>query len=270
MSFSARNLSVRYPRSETFALADISIDMAPASVCAIIGPNGSGKSTLIRALLGAIEPVSGSVTYEDRSVADWPRRKLALHVAAVSQNEEMAFSVTTRQLVAMGRYAHLSAFGAEKEKDRKAIEQAMLRCDVAQFAQRPVHTLSGGERQRARIARALAQESRALVLDEPGTALDIAHEMTVFELLRRLACDEGYAVIVATHHLNLAARYADTLLILDAGRIAAFGNPVSVMQRRALEDIYSWPLIVHSHPGPGFDTGAPQIAPLSRNPTDNP
>lgn len=263
-AFVVRNLSVTYPAAPTPALIDLSLEIPRASLFALIGPNGSGKSTLIRALLGALAPASGTVLYDQRSVSKWTRRDLARSVGAVTQLEEMPFPVTVRELVAMGRYPHLGALRTEGEADRAAIGHALQRCDIAPLARRSVATLSGGERQRARIARALAQQPQTLVLDEPTVALDVGHEMAVFELLRSLTRDEGCTVVVATHQLNLAARYADTLLLLDGGRAAACGAPHVVMRRAVLEAVYGWPVIIHEHSGSGFDSGAPQVAPLSQ------
>jgi iron complex transport system ATP-binding protein len=215
-------------------------------------------------LLGAIAPATGEVLYEQRPVADWPRIEFARKVGAVTQLEEMPFPTTVRDLVAMGRYPHLGALRSERQIDREAIAHALARCDVSALADRPVDTLSGGERQRARIARALAQDPATLVLDEPTAALDIAHEMAVFELLRSLADDEQRTIVVATHHLNLAARYCDRLLLLDRGRVAVTGTASDVLRKDILETVYDWPVTVQPHPGPGFDTAAPQVAPLSR------
>jgi iron complex transport system ATP-binding protein len=161
----------------------------------------------------------------------------------------------------MGRYPHLGPWHGEGAADRSAVGSAMARCDVAEFATRPVGTLSGGERQRARLARALAQEPDTLVLDEPTAALDIAHEMGIFELLRGLA-DSGVTVLMVTHNLNVAARYADRLLLMDRGRPVADGAPGDVFTAETLQTVYRWPIAVADHPGPGPDTGAPQVTPL--------
>jgi iron complex transport system ATP-binding protein len=141
---------------------------------------------------------------------------------------------------------------------------------VLHLAGRFLSTLSGGERQRARLARALAQEPTALALDEPTASLDVSHEMEIFELLRELGRG-GVTVLLATHNLNLAARYADHLVLIDGGRVAAEGSPAEVMRRPLLEGVYRWPLRTTEHPGPGPDTGAPQVTPLAgenRGPTD--
>lgn len=263
-AFIVRDLTIAYPGAPGPALAHVSITVPYGSLFAVIGPNGSGKSTLIRALLGALPPQGGEVVYQQKPVAAWPRRELARRIGAVTQLEEMPFPVSVRDLVAMGRYPHLGAFRRETEADARAVEHALLRCDVAHLADRSMATLSGGERQRARIARALAQEPETLVLDEPTVALDVGHEMSVFELLRSLTRAERCTVVVATHHLNLAARYADTLLLLHDARAAAVGAPADVLRQPLLETVYGWPVALHPHAGPGFDRGAPQVTPLSR------
>ena len=261
--FDVRDLTIQYDDNATPALRDVSVTIPRASFFGLIGPNGSGKSTLLRALLGALAPAQGSISYQQRRIADWPRRELALHVGAVAQLEEMPFPITVRELVAMGRYPHIGALRGERDLDRIAIEDALRRCDIASFAERPIATLSGGERQRARIARALAQQPDTLVLDEPTAALDIHHEMSVFELLRSLTRTDGCTIVLATHNLNLAARYADRLLLLDHGRVVVEGEPRDVMQQSILESVYQWPVVVHEHGGRGFDARAPQVAPLS-------
>lgn len=255
--FTTTQLTVSYGAGKP-ALDQVDIAIEPASFFGVIGPNGSGKSTLIRALLGAVEPTGGSVLYENRALSEWSRRDLALRIGVVAQLEDMAFPITVRDLVGMGRYPHMGALRAESVADRAAIADAMERCSVAALADRTINTLSGGERQRARIARALAQQPRVLVLDEPTVALDIAHEMAVFELLRSLSRDDDRTIVIATHHVNLAARYADTLLLLDRGRVVASGEPRAVMQQSILEPVYQWPLLVYEQ------VGAPQITPLSR------
>jgi iron complex transport system ATP-binding protein len=142
------------------------------------------------------------------------------------------------------------------------VDAALARCDVLALADRPLGTLSGGERQRARVARALAQEPRALALDEPTAALDVRHEMEIFELLAGLRAG-GATVVAVTHNLNLAARYADHLVLLDAGRVATAGTPRAVLTRETVEHVYGWPVRVVPHAGPGRDAGAPQVVPLA-------
>lgn len=255
-------LVFRYPGAAAPALDGVSLE-APAGACtAVLGPNGSGKSTLLRLLLGTLAPARGTAEFDECPLARWDRAELARAVGVVPQGEETAFPLTVRELVEMGRYPHLGPWRRPGADDERAIVDAMRRCDVEGLAGRGLGTLSGGERQRARVARALAQEPRALALDEPTAALDIQHEMAIWELLRELG-RAGTTVLVVTHNLNLAARYADRIVLLDRGRVAAAGTPAEVLTRRTTEAVYGWPVRVVAHPGPGPDAGAPQIVPLA-------
>jgi iron complex transport system ATP-binding protein len=263
VSWSCEGLTYRYPGGDRPALADVSLQVPAGACTAVLGPNGSGKSTLFRLLLGTLAPDSGRVEFEGRPPREWERRALARAVGVVGQGEESVFPLSARELVALGRFPHLGPWRREGPRDRAAVQGAMERCDVLHFAERQLGTLSGGERQRVRLARALAQEPAALALDEPTTALDVQHEMEIFELLRGFVGGGG-TVLLITHHLNLAARYADHLVLLDAGRLVAQGAPAQVLQEGRLEAVYRWPLRVLPFPGPGPGEGAPQILPLSR------
>lgn len=261
-AWTCSGVTFRYPEVERAALGGVSLRIPEGGCTAVLGPNGSGKSTLLRLLLGTLAPDAGEARFRDRPVGAWPRAEMAREVGVVPQGEESVFPISVRELVAMGRYPHLGSFRREGDADRRAIGDALRRCDVAEFAERPVGTLSGGERQRARLARALAQEPRALALDEPTAALDVRHEMAIFELLREMG-SAGVTVLLVTHNLNLAARYADRLVLLDRGRVAAEGTPREVLTRSLVERVYGWPVCVTEHPGPGPDSGAPQVVPLA-------
>lgn len=265
----ATSVSYRYPGAERPALDGVDLIAPSGIMTVVIGPNGSGKSTLLRLLLGVEAPGRGEVSFAGRRVAEWDRRALARRVGVVQQSETVAFPLRVREYVAMGRYPHLGPWSAESDADRRAIGDAMERCDVGGFAERSLGTLSGGERQRVRIARALAQEPDALVLDEPTAALDVRHEMAIFGLLGDLA-REGRAVLLVTHSLNLSARLADRILLLDQGRPAAAGAPADVLERETIERVYRWPVRIARHPGPGADEGAPQVVPLLTAPDAEP
>jgi iron complex transport system ATP-binding protein len=260
--WSCRGVTFRYPEAGRPAVDGVTLEVPAGACTAVIGPNGSGKSTLLRLLLGTLTPAPGEVTLDGRAVAEWERAAIAREVGVVPQGEEAAFPMTVREMVAMGRYPHLGPWRRERDEDRRAIDQAMHRCDVLALAHRLVSTLSGGERQRARVARALAQEPAALALDEPTAALDVSHEMAIFELLRELGRG-GTTVLLVTHNLNLAARYADRLVLLDRGRVAAAGAPAEVLTRETVERVYGWPVRIAPHEGPGPDQGAPQVVPLA-------
>jgi len=257
MRFEFDDVRVRYPGAPGPALTGVTAEVPSASFYAVLGPNGSGKSTLVRALLGSIPMLSGHTRIDGRDTRDWSRRELARAVGVVPQAEALSFPLRVRELVEMGRYPHLGLLEAPRGDDRDAVEAALVSCDVAHLAGRNVQTLSGGELQRVRIARALAQQPAALVLDEPTASLDIRHEMAILELLRRLA-DEGHTVLLITHHLDLAARYADRVLLLDCGHVVAEGTPRQVFRPETLESVYRWPVQVTDDPV----TGTPRVTPL--------
>ena len=229
----------------------------------MVGPNGSGKTTLLRALLGLERPGSGTVHLEGRDIRTWTRRELASAIGALPQREEPAFPLTVREAVLLGRWARLGPTAAITADDEAAIASALERCDVIGFDDRRIETLSGGEWQRVRVARALASIPQLLLLDEPSAALDIGHEMALFELLRQLASD-GLGVLVITHQLNLAARYADRLVLLDRGRMVADGVPSMVLEADLVSRVFEWPVAVVPLRG-----GAPQVVPLRRDERNN-
>ncbi len=254
----ATELTVHYPNAPKPALDSVTMVVPRGAFYAVLGPNGSGKSTLLRALLGMVPLAGGHARVSGRLVSDWDRRALAREAGVVPQSESIAFPITVRELVAMGRYPHLGALQSETVTDKEAIAEAMRRCDIEDLAQRFLSTLSGGEIQRTRVARALAQEPDMLILDEPTASLDVRHEMEILELLRTSA-DRGMTIFLITHHLDLAARFADRLLLLDRGRVAAQGEPREVLQEETLRRVYEWPISVSDDPA----TGVPRVTPLS-------
>jgi ABC-type cobalamin/Fe3+-siderophores transport system ATPase subunit len=257
-----RGVSCRYPGAATDALDDVSLTLRAGDFHAVLGPNGSGKTTLVRVALGVIPARRGRVELLGRAAARWSRRELARVVGVVPQREENLFPQRVRDTVLLGRYPHLSLWGGMRPDDRAAVARALERCDVAALADRSIWTLSGGEYQRVRLARALAQEPKLLVLDEPTTSLDVRHEMELFELARTLADAQRLAVLLVTHHLNLAARFADRLLLLSAGRAVADGAPAEVLTRETVEAVFGWPVAVERF------QDRPQVIPL-RTKKDN-
>ena len=258
-----RGLTFRHPRAEVEAVRGVSLSVSPRRLLAVVGPNGAGKTTLLRLLSGALAPQEGEVHLDDRPLIGLSDRERARAIAVVPQSESSPFPVTVREMVGMGRYPHLGPWERAGTRDHATVDRALERCAVTAFASRDLGQLSGGERQRARIARALAQEAPILLLDEPTAGLDLHYRMELFHLLQELR-DDGLAVLVITHDLNLAARFADRLLLLNRGRAHARGTPAEVASRETLEGVYEWPLRVVPHPGPGSDTGAPQTIPLRK------
>ena len=256
-------VTVRYHGAPRPALREVSLEAPRGALTAVAGPNGSGKSTLVRTLIGRQSLDGGAVRVDGISTADLPRLAIARRVAVVTQREEGAFALPVPEYIAMGRYPHLGGWRGLGADDRVAIDRAVTLTGVAPLLDRRLDALSGGEWQRVRLARAIAQGGDAIVLDEPTTFLDIAHEMLVFELLAQLAHAEGLAVLLVSHQLNLVARFADHIVLLHEGVVAASGTPADVMQGPILERVYDWPLLVARDPV----VGAPALIPLRRRPS---
>jgi iron complex transport system ATP-binding protein len=256
---SVSDLVVSYPGAERNAVDGVSFVAGSGKLTALAGPNGSGKSTIVRALLGRADVVRGSVAAGGSDVRTLSLTELARRVAVVPQREEAAFPSRVREYVALGRYPHLGLWRAATSADDAAVDDALEQAGVSTLAGRDTDALSGGEWQRVRIARALAQRTPALVLDEPTTFLDVAHEMAIFELLSSLA-RSGLAVLLVSHQLNLVARFADTIVLLNEGKIATSGPPRDVMKADRLESIYGWPVVITHDPA----VGAPALVPLRR------
>ncbi len=253
------NVSAMYAKRGPRAVDGVTFDAFPGEVTAVVGPNGSGKSTLVRAMLGRIELSEGSITVAGNDIRGMSAHDIATAVAILPQREDPVFPLTVEEYVGLGRYPRLGLWRNASSRDSEAVEGAMRRAEVELFATRKTDQLSGGEWQRVRIARALAQESRAIVLDEPTTYLDISHEMALFELLGSLAA-EGLAVLVVSHELNLVSRFASRIILLREGRLVASGTVEEVMNAEILEKVFDWPLHVMRDPV----VGAPALFPLRR------
>ncbi len=240
---SIADLVVQYAGNATPALDGVSLRASPRGITAVVGPNGSGKSTIVRALLRLSPRMRGVIQIGGESLESFTPRRFATTVSVVPQREEPLMPMLVRDYVALGRHAHRSAFGALSADDRTHIADGLARTGMAHASDRRTDQLSGGEWQRVRIARALAQHAPVLVLDEPTSFLDIAHEMAVFELLDTLA-NEGRTVLLVSHQLNLVARFASHIVLLHRGRVAAAGSANDVMRGELLEQVYDWPLVV--------------------------
>ena len=220
-----------------FAAVDgVSLRVEAGCWLAVIGPNGAGKSTLLKALAGLL-PYQGTVTL-DPAPAGRSRRDLARVLAYVAQRPTLPPDVLVREYVLLGRTPYLGYLGNPGRRDREIAEGAMARLDLDGLAGRRLGTLSGGERQRVTLARALAQQPRVLLLDEPTSALDLGHQQQVLELVDRLRLDDGLTVISTLHDLTAAAQYAERLLLLDRGRVAAAGPPAEVLTAARVREVY--------------------------------
>ena len=254
-----QDIHYRYPGATKDALQGVSLAIAPKQFHAVLGPNGSGKTTLVRIALGGLTPLVGRADVIGRPASQWPRQDLARLVGVVPQREDNLFPQRVRETVLLGRYPHLSLWGRERAEDHDAVDRALAACDALHLVDRWLWTLSGGEYQRVRVARALAQEPKLLVLDEPGMSLDLKHEMGLFELVLGLVHTQGLGVLMITHDLNLASRFADSLLLLESGRVVAAGAPVDVLTQQTVETVFSWPVAMQTV------DGRPQMIPLRQS-----
>ncbi len=229
-------------------LHPLDLALSGAGVCGLIGHNGSGKTTLLRVLARQRAPSRGRLAFLGRNLADWPGRAFARQLAYLPQHPPLTPGLTVRELVALGRFPWHGALGRVTVRDRAAVETAMTRTGVARFADREVSSLSGGERQCAWIAMCVAQESRCLLLDEPISALDVAHQLDVLRVVRELNRAHGIGVVAVLHDINLAARFCDELVALRGGQLVARGTPEAIMRESVLDGIYGVRLGLLPHP----------------------
>jgi iron complex transport system ATP-binding protein len=231
-------------------LAGLDLDVAAGAFLGIVGPNGAGKSTLLHLLSGALSPDRGEVSLLGRPLKSWRRREAARKIAVVPQSEPWTFAFRVEEVVLMGRTPYVSGiFSVESDADREVAHRALEAVGISGLAGRALDQLSGGERQMVLVARALAQEPGILLLDEPTTSLDLAHQQQIFRLLGKLNAEQGLTVVTVTHDLNLAALFCEELAVLHEGRIAARGMPESIMTAETLGAVYGAALWTARSPG---------------------
>ncbi len=220
---------LRFMVDDAVLLNGVALTLRPGEMVGLIGPNGAGKSTLLRVLGGLWKGAQGTLKLAGRDMTAWSAREVARLVAHVPQSTTLDFAFTVREVVLMGRSPHLGRFQIEGPDDRQVAEAAMAAMSVLPLAERFVNTLSGGERQRVFVARALAQQPRVLLLDEPTANLDVRHQLDVLQLVSRLAREQGLAVLAALHDLDLAAHFCERLILLHEGQVLADAAPEAVL-----------------------------------------
>jgi iron complex transport system ATP-binding protein len=236
MLLSGTNLCHSY--GDQPALRDVSLGLQAGEILALAGPNGSGKSTLIRALLGQVA-ASGQIAWEGRPIGQWRRRDLARLVAYLPQAPTHEPGQTALEVMRLGRAPYWGTFGLESSADDAAVADVARMLDLEPLLDRTMEQLSGGQRQRVFIGRCLAQQPRALLLDEPGTFLDLAHQVELCRLLADLARTAKLGVLMASHELNVAAAFADRMILLSNGAVAADATPDAVLRPEVLEPVYN-------------------------------
>ncbi len=229
----------------------IALTVAPGEMLAVVGPNGAGKSTLLRVLSGALKPRAGTVELFGRPLGTYDRRALARSLATVAQENSVAFQFSVMEIVLMGRAPHLGPFHLESPHDLAIAEAALRRFDLVELADRPIDEVSGGERKRVFLARALAQEPRVILLDEPTAFLDMRHAAEIFACFRSLREEDGLSVVATLHDLNAAALYADRILMLKDGATAGYGAAEEVFTAERLREVYEVEVQVGRNPATG-------------------
>lgn len=243
-AFELEDVAFRYRGAARPALQGVTLRIRVGAHTTLVGPNGAGKSTLLRLLLGILRPARGKVRFRGREPRAWGRRELARRVGVVSQEPPPELPLTVGEFVGMGRNPWLRPWEGMRARDHDVVARALDRTDLGGLAGRPISAVSGGELQRAKLARALAQEPRVLVLDEPTAHLDLGHEMRIFELVRSLVRDEGMTAVSVTHNLGLASRFADRLGFVREGRLEAEGSPGAVLRAEIVGRAFGWPVEV--------------------------
>ncbi|MEU0281652.1 MULTISPECIES: ABC transporter ATP-binding protein [unclassified Streptomyces] len=251
----ARELTLAYEDRTVVHELDLAVPDGQVSV--IVGPNACGKSTTLRALGRLLKPRGGSVLLDGTELARIPTRKIAQSIGLLPQSPVAPEAITVADLVSRGRQPHQHWWQQWSDEDERAVTDAMERTDVTALADRSVDELSGGQRQRVWIAMALAQETDLLLLDEPTTFLDIAHQVEVLDLVRRLNHDQGRTVVIVLHDLNQAARYADHLVAMKEGRIVAEGRPGEIVTAELVREVFGLESVVVPDPV----TGSPLVVP---------
>jgi iron complex transport system ATP-binding protein len=252
------SVDFRYPERPIFS--GLSLSLEGGEILGLIGPNSSGKTTLLKLMDGLLRPQRGAISLEEKSLNRIPRPQVARTIAVVPQAMEVPFSFTVGEIVLMGRAPYLSRFGWEKQKDLEVAREAMALTGVAGLENRTFWELSQGEKQRVLIARALAQEPRVMLLDEPTSHLDINHQVEINELIRRLNLQKGLTVLHISHDLNLAAEYCHRIVLLHQGSVFSAGIPSEVITEENICRVYETKVLVEKNPL----SGAPRITLLGK------
>ncbi|MDQ3129765.1 MAG: ABC transporter ATP-binding protein [Acidobacteriota bacterium] len=241
-----QNISINYDTGEI--VKDVSFVLEKGKIIALLGANGAGKTTLLRALNGTLPVAKGEILLNDKSLNEYSRREIARKIAVVAQENETKFPVSVLEFVLSGRFAFGTAFGWETENDLQIALDCLSACDLANYENRLMNRLSGGERQRVVLARALAAQTEILLLDEPTANLDLAHQALVFRLVRERCKSCNASAIVITHDLNLAAEFADEIILLKNGAIAAKGAAGEVLTEENLGEVFNVKVLLDEHP----------------------
>jgi len=241
-----QNISINY--DVCVVVQDVSFALEKGKIIALLGANGAGKTTLLRALNGTLPIAKGKILLNEKTLTDYSRSEIAQKIAVVAQENETKFPVSVMEFILSGRFAYGTTFGWETESDLRIALDCLNLCDLANYENRLMNRLSGGERQRVVLARALATQAEVLLLDEPTANLDLAHQALMFRLVRERCKSCDSAAIVITHDLNLAAEFADVIILLNGGKIEAKGKPNEVLTEANLNKVFNVKVLLDENP----------------------
>ena len=234
----------------------VDAEVRGGEILGVLGPNGSGKTSLLRIMDGLLQPQEGQVLIWRESISSLTRARIAKEIAMVAQETHFRFAFTALEVVLMGRFPHLKRLQFEGEKDLDMAFQALKATHALDLAQRSIHELSGGEKQRVLIARALAQEPKVILFDEPTSFLDLRFKREIFQLIASLSLDHGLSIVVVSHDIDLAAQYCHRVTMLKHGSVYATGDPETVVTAQNIEAVYDCPVLVDKNPA----TGKPRVS----------
>jgi len=241
-----QNISINY--DERVIISDVSFALEAGKIIAVLGANGAGKTTLLKSLNFSLPISKGEILLDGKNINDFSRREIAQKIAVVAQETETKFPVSVLEFVLAGRFSHGTAFGWETEKDLQIAVDCLELCDLKDYESRLMNRLSGGERQRVVLARALATQAKILLLDEPTANLDLAHQALMFHLVRKRCETCESSAIIITHDLNLASEFADEIILLSQGKIAAKGDPKDVLTEENLRTVFGVKVLLDENP----------------------
>ena len=241
-AFEIDDLTFKY--DESIILDRVAFSVNNSSFITIIGPNGSGKSTLLKLMATNLTPDSGELRLWNKPVSNYSTKELARNMAVVPQESHIQYDFTVYDIVLMGRYPHIKRFDKENEKDFEIVKRAMLRTNTWHLKDRSINEISGGERQRVIISKALAQETKVILLDEPTSSLDIHHQLEILDLLKELNEETGVTIIIVLHDINLAARYSKEVILLHLGKLLTIGSTEEVLTVENLQRAYDIEMII--------------------------
>ncbi|MCD4796244.1 MAG: ABC transporter ATP-binding protein, partial [Candidatus Cloacimonetes bacterium] len=225
-------------------IENLSMKFEKGEFCALLGPNGAGKSTLLKAIIGYMEPISGEIEIDGSSLKKWNHLELAKQIAIIPQDFQLQFDYTVEELILMGRFPYLGYWQNYSKNDRKVVDDILKQLDLSRLKNEQYSQLSGGERRRVSIARALAQETAILLMDEAFANLDINHQLEIMQLLSRINSEQNKLIILVSHNINLASEYCHRIVMLKNGKIIADGTPGTIINQKMIKDLYEVELTI--------------------------